>query len=172
MIKPYLFLSDSKMECLQLTITEVLKRLNSKSKKGYNQVRKTWLHSVGVVCGCWAREQKRFDLNKTFSNSKTSATKTLPRLRLQLIYLFLPRFCSSWALLKLKSTRCKSVELKTRLLPSVWTRMRKKYCRASPGKLRFLHPCVSSENSLGCKTHFTYSSSHWNERKNTQTFNS
>ncbi|XP_062403857.1 phosphoinositide 3-kinase regulatory subunit 5 [Sardina pilchardus] len=28
---------DSKMECLQLTMTEVLKRQNSKSKKGYNQ---------------------------------------------------------------------------------------------------------------------------------------
>uniref|UniRef100_A0A8C1TK55 Phosphoinositide 3-kinase regulatory subunit 5 n=1 Tax=Cyprinus carpio TaxID=7962 RepID=A0A8C1TK55_CYPCA len=29
---------DSKMECLHLTMTEVLKRQNSKSKKGYNQV--------------------------------------------------------------------------------------------------------------------------------------
>uniref|UniRef100_A0A3Q2CF23 Phosphoinositide 3-kinase regulatory subunit 5 n=1 Tax=Cyprinodon variegatus TaxID=28743 RepID=A0A3Q2CF23_CYPVA len=29
---------DSKMECLQLTMTEVLKRQNGKSKKGYNQV--------------------------------------------------------------------------------------------------------------------------------------
>ncbi|XP_062304325.1 phosphoinositide 3-kinase regulatory subunit 5 isoform X2 [Osmerus eperlanus] len=29
---------DSKMECLQLTMTEVLKRQNSKSKKGYNQL--------------------------------------------------------------------------------------------------------------------------------------
>lgn len=76
-IKPELFLSDSKMECLQLTMTEVLKRLNSKSKKGYNQVRETWLHSVRVVCGFWAREQKHFDLCKTFSNSKTSATKTI-----------------------------------------------------------------------------------------------
>nr|XP_020466614.1 phosphoinositide 3-kinase regulatory subunit 5 isoform X2 [Monopterus albus] len=28
---------DSKMECLQLTVTEVLKRQNGKSKKGYNQ---------------------------------------------------------------------------------------------------------------------------------------
>lgn len=32
---------DSKMECLQLTMTEVLKRQNSKSKKGYNQVSET-----------------------------------------------------------------------------------------------------------------------------------
>ncbi|KAE8299979.1 Phosphoinositide 3-kinase regulatory subunit 5 [Larimichthys crocea] len=31
---------DSKMECLQLTMTEVLKRQNGKSKKGYNQERK------------------------------------------------------------------------------------------------------------------------------------
>ncbi|XP_070683824.1 phosphoinositide 3-kinase regulatory subunit 5 isoform X2 [Pempheris klunzingeri] len=29
---------DSKMECLQLTMTEVLKRQNGKSKKGYNQL--------------------------------------------------------------------------------------------------------------------------------------
>jgi len=32
------FSLDSKMECLHLTMTEVLKRQNSKSKKGYNQV--------------------------------------------------------------------------------------------------------------------------------------
>ncbi|XP_011610740.2 phosphoinositide 3-kinase regulatory subunit 5 isoform X2 [Takifugu rubripes] len=32
---------DSKMECLQLTMTEVLKRQNSKSKKGYNQLNLT-----------------------------------------------------------------------------------------------------------------------------------
>lgn len=43
------FLSDSKMECLQLTMTEVLKRQNSKSKKGYNQVSETWLLSVWFV---------------------------------------------------------------------------------------------------------------------------
>uniref|UniRef100_A0A665TRT7 Phosphoinositide 3-kinase regulatory subunit 5 n=1 Tax=Echeneis naucrates TaxID=173247 RepID=A0A665TRT7_ECHNA len=30
---------DSKMECLQLTMTEVLKRQNGKSKKGFNQVK-------------------------------------------------------------------------------------------------------------------------------------
>lgn len=34
----FVSLSDSKMECLQLTMTEVLKRQNGKSKKGYNQV--------------------------------------------------------------------------------------------------------------------------------------
>ncbi|XP_028422715.1 phosphoinositide 3-kinase regulatory subunit 5 isoform X2 [Perca flavescens] len=32
---------DSKMECLQLTMTEVLKRQNCKSKKGYNQLSMT-----------------------------------------------------------------------------------------------------------------------------------
>ncbi|XP_041821015.1 phosphoinositide 3-kinase regulatory subunit 5 isoform X2 [Chelmon rostratus] len=32
---------DSKMECLQLTMTEVLKRQNGKSKKGYNQLSMT-----------------------------------------------------------------------------------------------------------------------------------
>uniref|UniRef100_A0AAQ5X6N1 Phosphoinositide 3-kinase regulatory subunit 5 n=1 Tax=Amphiprion ocellaris TaxID=80972 RepID=A0AAQ5X6N1_AMPOC len=32
---------DSKMECLQLTMTEVLKRQNCKSKKGYNQLTTT-----------------------------------------------------------------------------------------------------------------------------------
>ncbi|XP_047435083.1 phosphoinositide 3-kinase regulatory subunit 5 isoform X2 [Mugil cephalus] len=32
---------DSKMECLQLTMTEVLKRQNGKSKKGYNQLTTT-----------------------------------------------------------------------------------------------------------------------------------
>nr|XP_046266381.1 phosphoinositide 3-kinase regulatory subunit 5 isoform X2 [Scatophagus argus] len=32
---------DSKMECLQLTMTEVLKRQNGKSKKGYNQLSTT-----------------------------------------------------------------------------------------------------------------------------------
>lgn len=51
-------------------------------------------------------------------------------------FLFLLLFCSSWALLKLKSTRCKSAGLKTWLLLYVWTRMKKKYCRASPGKHR------------------------------------
>lgn len=41
---------DSKMECLQLTMTEVLKRQNSKSKKGYNQVRlRVPLHTH--ICG-------------------------------------------------------------------------------------------------------------------------
>lgn len=29
---------DSKMECLQLTMTEVLKRQSGKGKKGFNQV--------------------------------------------------------------------------------------------------------------------------------------
>ncbi|XP_075898895.1 phosphoinositide 3-kinase regulatory subunit 5 isoform X2 [Nelusetta ayraudi] len=43
---------DSKMECLQLTMTEVLKRLNSKSKKGYNQLSITEVKVNKVqVCG-------------------------------------------------------------------------------------------------------------------------
>lgn len=71
-IKLELFLSDSKMECLQLTMTEVLKRLNSKSKMGYNQVRETWLCSAAVVCARGARKQKHFDVCKTLLNSKTS----------------------------------------------------------------------------------------------------
>lgn len=101
-IKPDLFLSDSKMECLQLTMTEVLKRLNSKSKKGYNQVRETWLHSVGVVCGCWAREQKHFDLCKTFSTLINKCYKNNPCLRLHLIH-----FVSSPILQQLSITEVK-----------------------------------------------------------------
>ncbi|KAM7394065.1 hypothetical protein PAMP_020888 [Pampus punctatissimus] len=43
---------DSKMECLQLTMTEVLKRQNGKSKKGYNQLSVTEVKVDKVyVCG-------------------------------------------------------------------------------------------------------------------------
>uniref|UniRef100_A0A3B4GEN4 Phosphoinositide 3-kinase regulatory subunit 5 n=1 Tax=Pundamilia nyererei TaxID=303518 RepID=A0A3B4GEN4_9CICH len=39
---------DSKMECLQLTMTEVLKRQNGKCKKGYNQVKVDKVQVSGV----------------------------------------------------------------------------------------------------------------------------
>lgn len=107
------FLSDSKMECLQLTMTEVLKRQNSKSKKGYNQVSEMWLHFLSVVCGCGALQQHVFNsakhpqtLQKQVLQNQERVSDKLKSYCKDFHPLFHPHvvssFSSSWALQRLK----------------------------------------------------------------------
>jgi len=96
------FSLDSKMECLHLTMTEVLKRQNSKSKKGYNQVSRK---EVWEKTKLWFKQpqtnlvqSKHLQLlSHVVSAAMCSSRQTtfffLPRANiLVLIYLFLYRF--------------------------------------------------------------------------------
>uniref|UniRef100_A0A3B3ZUG6 Phosphoinositide 3-kinase regulatory subunit 5 n=1 Tax=Periophthalmus magnuspinnatus TaxID=409849 RepID=A0A3B3ZUG6_9GOBI len=66
-------LSDSKMEYLQLSMTEVIKRQSGKSKKGFNQVRSEFIQTEA---GNWSTEEIRgFTEEERHENHKTTKTK-------------------------------------------------------------------------------------------------
>lgn len=67
-----LFVTASKTECLNLTMTEVVKRQNSKSKKSFNQVTQIMvlLHLVtGSSDGREAGQEEEFEICGAVSNS-------------------------------------------------------------------------------------------------------
>lgn len=85
---------DSKTECLQLTMTEVLKRQNSKSKKGFNQVSETLQDPLPphnpAACSlvpsmCYCKLAAYLNLSSqtgTFSESSTVFFSSLQQLNL------------------------------------------------------------------------------------------